>query len=102
MRQPRFRAARTVAETRIGVPCRCGSGICASPMSTTVIWSAAVVRPGVSGPQQPGQRLTGVVQPDGDRVETEAAFERRRRRFFLAEHGRAPGAYSRDLTGGSV
>jgi hypothetical protein len=71
------------ARTRIGVPYRWLSGICAKRQISHLDVVGRGVRAGVPGPQQPGQRLVGVVQEDQDGMEAEPALEVRRRAPLL-------------------
>ena len=75
---------------RIGVPCRWASGICAraSVQDGDVIGGG--VRPGPAFPQQPGQRLAGVVEEAEQRVVAEGLLPGRGRRLLLrvADHDR--------------
>ena len=79
VRIPRFRMSRTWARkafadpalsvrTRMSVPCRWASGICASAWSKHRDVVGGGVGAGVAGPQPPVQRLAGVGQETQQRV----------------------------------
>ena len=78
------------ARTRIGTPCRCASGICASAGVQDGDVVGGGVRAGVARPQQPGQELPGVVQEAQDAGGSRTCLQRRRRLLLLrvADHDR--------------
>ena len=77
------------ARTRIGTPCRCASGICASAASRTVMWSAAVFAPALPGRSSPARNSPVLSRTPGSGG-SRRWLERRRRLLLLrvADHDR--------------